>query len=132
MPPPKNSGAPHSSVAICDSAWCHMRERERIGAGSGRHQENGDLALENLREAALDPPGPGIVAVGQRRPFIRARDRGENFRRNRRSIVAGEIHRHTLRLKHVSIILRPSVAPRSAGSLYPLGRGVRVRGRASR
>ena len=69
-----------------------VRERERIGRRSGRHEKNGNVALEQLREFFLDTSGPGVVAVGQRRPVVRARNGGENFRRDRRRIIAGEIH----------------------------------------
>ena len=43
-----------------------MRERERIRRRAGRHQEDRDLALEDLGEALLDPPGPVVIAVAER------------------------------------------------------------------
>ena len=69
-----------------------MGERQRIGGGAGRHQEDRDLMLEDLRETALDPRRPGVVAVGERRALVRGRDGGEDFGRDAGGVVAGEIH----------------------------------------
>ena len=36
---------------------CQMRERQGIGRRPGRHQEDGDLTFEDVRETFLDPFG---------------------------------------------------------------------------
>jgi hypothetical protein len=48
--------------------------------------------LEQFGELLLDAAGQGIVAVGERDAVVRPRDRGEDLRRDRRRVVAGEIH----------------------------------------
>ncbi len=69
-----------------------MGEGERIGGGPGRHQEHGDLALEERSELLLDAPGPLILPVGERRPAVGAPDGGQDFRGDPRGVVAGEVH----------------------------------------
>ncbi len=47
-----------------------LRECERVGRGSARHQEHRKLTLKNIGQSLLDPPRPGIASVGQRDAFI--------------------------------------------------------------
>src|SRR5262245_16991782 len=69
-----------------------MRERKRVGGGPGRQQKDRDLMLEELGEPALDPLGPAVAAISERGARIRARNGGEDVRRDPRRVVAGEIH----------------------------------------
>src|SRR5262249_41818836 len=69
-----------------------MRQCERVGRGSCRHQENCDLVREKFGEARFDASGPGIAAVAQRRALIRPRNGGKNLRRNPGGVVACEVH----------------------------------------
>ena len=70
-----------------------VRERERIRRRAGRHQKYRDLALEDLGEALLDPPGPVVVAVAERVAGIGLADRLEDFgRRDSGRVVACEVH----------------------------------------
>jgi hypothetical protein len=80
-------------VAEHRAPWrCEMRERQRIGGGAGRHEKNGDVALEHVSEPPLEAGRPVVVAIGERRPLIRARDGRQNLRRDPCGVVAGEIH----------------------------------------
>src|ERR1700757_4466483 len=47
-----------------------MRECERVGRGSARHQKNRDPLLKNGGQLLLDSPRPGIASVGQCRALI--------------------------------------------------------------
>jgi len=69
-----------------------LRQRQRIGRRPGRDQKDGDFALEDVRQAALDLLRPGIVAVAARITAIGLRDGIEDFGRHRRRVVAGKIH----------------------------------------
>ena len=53
--------------------------------------EDRDLVLENLGKSALDPIGPGVLAVGKRGTLVRARNGGEDFGRDPRGVFACEI-----------------------------------------
>ena len=75
-----------------------MRQRERVRRGSGRHQEGGDLALEDFGESRLDALRPGIAAVRERRARIRARNRGKDLGRDPGRVVTCEIHATSLAL----------------------------------
>ena len=57
-----------------------MRERERIGRGSRRHQENRDLTRKHLGESLLDAPRPDVLPIAQRRALVRPRNSGEDLR----------------------------------------------------
>ena len=69
-----------------------MRECQGIGRRSGRDQEHGDLVIEDVGKALLNALGPGIVAIAERKAVAGLRDRRHDLRRDRRGIVAGEIH----------------------------------------
>src|SRR5262249_24428616 len=69
-----------------------MRQCERVGRGSGRHQENCDLMREKFGEARFDASGPGIAGVGRRCALIRTRNGGKNLRLNPGGVVACEVH----------------------------------------
>ena len=79
MPPPKNSGAPHSSVAICELAVAddgaprrrQMRKRKRIGRRPRSDEEDCELMLEHLRKPVLQALGPVILPVGERLALVR-------------------------------------------------------------
>ncbi len=72
-----------------------LRQRQRVGRGPGRHQEHRHVALENLGKAPLDRRGPSVIAVAARIAVVRLRDGVENRGRDRRGIVAGEVHGQT-------------------------------------
>ena len=69
-----------------------MGKRQRVGGSPGRHQEDRDLVLEQLRELMLDALGPVVTAIGERGAFVRPCERGENFGRDPGRVVAGEVH----------------------------------------
>ena len=64
-----------------------MRKCQRVRRRAGRHQEHRDLAFEDLGKPALDPFGPGILAVAERRALVRARNGSEDFGRDARGIA---------------------------------------------
>jgi hypothetical protein len=70
-----------------------MRDRERIGRGPGRYQENRHLMLEQLGKALLEAPRHRVIAVGERGAPIRSRNRGQNLRCHSDRIVACKVHR---------------------------------------
>ncbi len=71
----------------------HVRQRQRVCRGSGRHQKYRNLALENLRHAAFDGAGPFIIAVAARIAAVSFGYGIENGRRDGRGIVTGKVHR---------------------------------------
>ena len=54
----------------------HVGERQGICRRSGRHQEHGYLALENLREAFFDAFGQRVVAIAEYIAFVGLRQGG--------------------------------------------------------
>ena len=69
-----------------------VRECEGVRRGSGRHQEDRDLALKNLGECPLDPFGPAIAAVGQRGAVVRPGNGRKDLRRDPGCVVACKVH----------------------------------------
>ena len=69
-----------------------MRERQRIGRRAGRHQEHGDLVLENLADPPFDRAGDVIVAIAHGEAVIAGDERLQDFRRDAGGVVACEIH----------------------------------------
>ncbi len=77
-PPPKNSGAPHSSVKMCAFVMrehraprrADMGERQRVCRGAGRHQKHRNVTLEDFADAALDRTRQVVVAVTQREAVV--------------------------------------------------------------
>ncbi len=69
-----------------------MGQRERIGGGPGRDHEGCDLALEQVGEHFLHPPGHGVAAIAERKAIIHPADGIEDRRRDAGSIVTREIH----------------------------------------
>ena len=70
----------------------HLRKRQRIRRGAGRHQKRRHLTLEDFRQPPLDASGPVVVAVAARIAGVGLHDGVENGRRHRRRVVAGKIH----------------------------------------
>jgi hypothetical protein len=83
---------------MCDSAWHstppgrrQVRERQRIrGRPFGTRKTA--TSRSKMSRTLLDAFRAGVVAVGERRSFVRPRNGGKNFRRDRRRIVTREIH----------------------------------------
>jgi len=69
-----------------------MRERQRVCDRAGRHEEYGDLFLEDFREELLDSFGPIVTAVPERVTGVGAGNRLKNLRSYAGSVVAGEVH----------------------------------------
>ena len=70
----------------------HMRERQRIGGGAGRHQEYGDVVLEQFRDAPLDVPSQIVIAIAQHEAFVGPHQGIENFRSHARGVVTCKVH----------------------------------------
>ena len=70
----------------------HLRKRQRIRGRAGRHQEYSNVVLEDFRETALDRRRPVVIAIAERITRTRAHDGVEDRGRDRRGIVAGEVH----------------------------------------
>jgi hypothetical protein len=73
--------------------WRQMRQRQRIRRRPRGYQKDRDLVLEELGKTPFQGRSPDVVAVGERTALIRPRERGEDFRRGARRVVAREIQR---------------------------------------
>ena len=69
-----------------------VSDRKRIGGGTGRHQEDRAVALENLRDPRLDAPRRIVIPVPERKAFVGLADRLQDGGRDARGVVACEIH----------------------------------------
>ncbi len=66
------------------------RQRQRIGGGAGGHQQHVDLVLEDLGQAAFDPQGDVVGAVGGGLSLIGVQQRGQYLRAGAGGVVTGE------------------------------------------
>ena len=71
---------------------CDAGERQRIGRRAAGHQEDGDLALEDVGKQRLDAAGPCVGAVGGGRAVIGGGDRRHHWRARAGRVVADEVH----------------------------------------
>ena len=69
-----------------------MRERQRIGGGAGRHDEDRNLALEDLAKPALDALCCIVIAIAERETGVGRENRVKDFRSDSRGVVAGKVH----------------------------------------
>ncbi len=72
---------------------CHRRDAEHICAGTAKREIDFDPGPERVAQGRDRASTVGVVAVGRRRPGIRARNRVENVGMNTGSVVAGEEQR---------------------------------------
>jgi hypothetical protein len=99
----KNSGAPHSSLAM----WavpvaqhaCPRRgqggETQRVGGGAGGHRHDVDVALEQLAQPVADAGGSVVVAA--RRGVPGGEDRLDDLAGSTGGVVADEAARQRQR-----------------------------------
>ena len=80
-----------------------LRQSERVGRRPGRHQERRHFALENLAKTPLDVLRPIVIAVAARKTVARPNDGIEDGGRDRRGVVAGEIHLMLVVVRNVSV-----------------------------
>ena len=74
-----------------------MRERKRVGGGPGRHQEDRDLMLEEFPRTCARPARSRCRGPRRERgACIRARNGGEDVRRDPRRVVAAKFMRSFL------------------------------------
>ena len=66
-------------------------EGERIGGGSGRHPQDGDLAPEQFGQARIERAAQRIAVIGGVDP-VRCLHRGEDRRMDRGRIVREKAH----------------------------------------
>lgn len=70
-----------------------LRQRQRIGRGPGRHEENGNVAFKDFAESTFGPFRPVVAAIAGRIALVGRSDGIENGGHDTCRIVAGEIHR---------------------------------------
>ena len=78
-------------VAVdCAVGWRQGRERQGIGRCARGQRERTQLRAEELAEHFVQPPGPGVLAVGHLVAAVGRRDRFQDLGADRSGVVAEE------------------------------------------